>query len=268
MKTEISELRVSLTVRHYERAVAMYRDALELPVVLEWDEPSGAGVVLAAGRGTIEIVDERQAEHIDLVEQARERSGDVRIALETPDSEATARRLVEYAEVGDAVETPWGDRNVRVRPSEGVQLTLFTPPPSVDKGYRDTEANKQLVRRLVDEVVNQRNVDALDEVARDKFAEVARRWISPFRSSFPDFRMEIVRLVAQDDIVVGHFKCSGTHRAEWLGVTPTGRRFEDVDEIYVFRVRDGRLVSAVGVEDNLSRMRQLGIRWREPESDS
>lgn len=40
----------------------------------------------------------------------------------------------------------------------------------------------------------------------------------------------------------------------------TGRRFEDVDEIYVFHVRDGKLSSAIGVEDNLTRMRQLGIR--------
>jgi hypothetical protein len=44
-----------------------------------------------------------------------------------------------------------------------------------------------------------------------------------------------------------------------LGISGTGRRFEDVDEIYIFHVRDGRLASAVAVEDNLSRMRQLGI---------
>ena len=58
---------------------------------------------------------------------------------------------------------------------------------------------------------------------------------------------------------MAHFKCSGTHRGEWLRVPPTGRRFEGVDEIYIFEVRDGRLVSAVGVEENLSRLRQLGI---------
>lgn len=94
-----------------------------------------------------------------------------------------------------------------------------------------SEENKQLVRHLVDEGVNRRNPDALDEVAEDEFAEIARRWISPFRSSFPDFRMEIVDLVAEDDKVVAHFKCSGTHRGEWLGVAPTWCHFEKVDEI-------------------------------------
>ena len=124
---EVTELRVSLTVRDFDGAVALFRDALGLPVVLEWDEPTGLGVVLAAGRATLEIVDQRQASHIDEVERAAEPSGIVRLALEVPDAERTAARLAGRAEVGSAVDTPWGDRNVRVRTSHGIQLTLFTP---------------------------------------------------------------------------------------------------------------------------------------------
>jgi steroid delta-isomerase-like uncharacterized protein len=123
----------------------------------------------------------------------------------------------------------------------------------------DAEANKRLVRRLVQQAVGERNLGVLDEIAAGEFAEIARRWVSPFQSAFPDFEMEIVDLVAEGDRVVAHFKCSGTHRGEWLGVPATGQRFENVDEIYIFRVHDGRLVSALGVEDNLTRMRQLGI---------
>jgi hypothetical protein len=36
-----------------------------------------------------------------------------------------------------------------------------------------TEQNKLLVRRLVDEAVGRRNVDAIDELAADEFAQVA-----------------------------------------------------------------------------------------------
>lgn len=121
------------------------------------------------------------------------------------------------------------------------------------------EDNKLLVRRLVEEAVAGRKLEVLDEVAAGDFAEVAKRWVSPFQSAFPDFEMQIVDLIAEGDKVVAQFKCSGTHRGEWLGVPATGRRFENVDEIYVFCVQDGRLVSALGVEDNLSRLRQLGI---------
>jgi steroid delta-isomerase-like uncharacterized protein len=121
------------------------------------------------------------------------------------------------------------------------------------------EHNKLLVRRLVEEAVAARNLDVLDQVAAGEFAQIARRWVSPFQSAFPDFEMDIVDLIAEGDKVVARFKCSGTHRGEWLGVPATGQRFENVDEIYIFCVQDGRLVSAVGVEDNLSRLRQLGI---------
>jgi predicted ester cyclase len=119
--------------------------------------------------------------------------------------------------------------------------------------------NKALVRRLVDEVVNGRNLDALDGVAEGGIAQAARRWIGPFRESFPDFTMEIVDLIAEGDKVVAHFHCSGTHQGEWRGHAPTGRRFERVDEVYIFRVRDGKLAGAIAVEDDLSRLRQLGI---------
>ncbi len=121
------------------------------------------------------------------------------------------------------------------------------------------QENKLLVRRLVDEVVRERSLEGLDEIAAGGFAEIATRWVSPFQSAFPDFEMEIVDLIAEGEQVVGRFKCSGTHLGEWLGVPATGRRFEDVDEIYIFTVRDGKLMSALGVEDNLSRLRQLGI---------
>jgi predicted ester cyclase len=124
--------------------------------------------------------------------------------------------------------------------------------------------HKQLVRRLVEEGVNRRSTDILDEVADGVFAEVARRWISPFRGAFPDFTMEIVSLVEEGDTVVAHFRCSGTHLGEWLGIPATGRRFERIDEIYVFQVEKGKLTGAFGVEDNLTRMKQLGIRLAAP----
>jgi hypothetical protein len=123
----------------------------------------------------------------------------------------------------------------------------------------DPEQNKTLVRRLV-EIVNSGDLEALGEVAGGEIAEQAAGWIGPFRESFPDFRMDVVDVIAEDDKVVGVFKCSGTHQGDWRGHKASGRRFEGVDEIYVFRVEDGRLSRTLAVvEDNLTRMRQLGI---------
>jgi predicted ester cyclase len=123
----------------------------------------------------------------------------------------------------------------------------------------ETAVGKRLVRRLVDEVVNAGGLGVLEDIYTEPMARAARRWIEPFRRSFPDFEMEIVQLVAEADTVVARFRCSGTHLGEWRGHPPTGRRFERIDEVYFFEVRDGRLASAWGLEDTLTRSRQLGL---------
>jgi predicted ester cyclase len=121
------------------------------------------------------------------------------------------------------------------------------------------DRNRQLVHRLV-EIVNEGDLESIDQVASGPIADEARRWIGPFRDSFPDFHMEVVDVIAEDDKVMGYFKCSGTHEGEWRGHPPSGRRFEGVDEVYVFGVQDGRLAAVVAVvEDNLTRLRQLGL---------
>jgi predicted ester cyclase len=121
------------------------------------------------------------------------------------------------------------------------------------------EANKMVVRRLVAEVLNGGHLEVIDELYTPELAPAARRWIAPFRASFPDVHMEIVELIAEGDTVAGHFTCSATHLGEWLGQAPTGRRFERVDEISIFRFRDGKIVHAWSLEDTRSRLQQLGL---------
>jgi predicted ester cyclase len=122
-----------------------------------------------------------------------------------------------------------------------------------------SEANKTVVRRLVDEVLNGGNLELIDVLYAPEIALAARRWITPFRVSFLDVHMEIVELIAEDDKVVGRFTCSATHLGEWLGYAPTGRRFERVDEVSIFRFRGGRIVHAWSLEDTLGRLQQLGL---------
>ena len=63
-----------------------------------------------------------------------------------------------------------------------------------------------LVRRLVNDAVNHRNLDVLDEAAEGEIVRAARRWIGPCRESFSDFRTEIVDLIAEGDKVAAHFR--------------------------------------------------------------
>src|SRR4051812_36788398 len=97
-----------------------------------------------------------------------------------------------------------------------------------------SEQNKAVVRRLVSEVLNGGRLEVIDELYSATLAPDAKRWIAPFRASFPDMHMDVVELIAEADQVVGRFICSGTHLGEWLGHAPTGRRFEAVDEVSIY----------------------------------
>jgi lactoylglutathione lyase len=125
----VAELRVALTVADFDRAVRFYRDALGLEQIADWSSATGRVVVLEAGRATLELFDQAQAESVDAIEAGRRVSGTVRLALRVEDSGTMAERLVAAGaeRVAEPVITPWGDRNARVKAPDGMQLTLFTP---------------------------------------------------------------------------------------------------------------------------------------------
>ena len=53
--TNVTELRVALTVQDFDQALAFYRDALGLDQIADWSSASGRVVVLDAGRATLEL---------------------------------------------------------------------------------------------------------------------------------------------------------------------------------------------------------------------
>jgi lactoylglutathione lyase len=123
------ELRLVLTVADFEGALALYRDALGLEELPAWEDQEGRVAILDAGRATLELVDEGQAEAIDRIEVGRRVAGPVRVAFQVEDSDVTAARLVAAGAelVAVPITTPWNDRNVRLNAPDGTQLTLFSP---------------------------------------------------------------------------------------------------------------------------------------------
>jgi predicted ester cyclase len=120
------------------------------------------------------------------------------------------------------------------------------------------EHNKRVVSLLID-AISSGNLAVFDELYTPPAAARAREWVEPFLQSFPDVIMEIVQLVGEGDTVVARLRCSGTHLGVWRGHSPTGKRFERVDEVNFFTFRDGRINGGWGIEDNLTRFRQLGF---------
>jgi predicted ester cyclase len=120
------------------------------------------------------------------------------------------------------------------------------------------EENKDMVRRMVEAINAGEEDEAVGKLFAPRAARRVKRLFAEFRSAFPDWREEIVELVAEGNAVAGRFRCSGTHRGEFLGEGPTGKRME-VEEVFFLRVEDGKFVNFWALEDSLGRMRQLGL---------
>ena len=83
--------------------------------------------------------------------------------------------------------------------------------------------------------------------------------LGPFRDAFPDLRLTIEFMVADDAKLVAYIRTEGTHLGPFMGAAPTGKRFA-VKGVDIFAFDAAGLVSDHwGVFDTLGMMTQLGL---------
>src|SRR5262245_13763506 len=123
----VRELRLVVTAPDYEEALRFYRDVLGLPVRAVFESPDGHVTLLEAGRATLELMDEANAEFVDEVEVGRRVAGHIRVAFEVDDAAAaTAAAAAAGARVlSEPTRTPWESLNARLAAPGDLQLTLF-----------------------------------------------------------------------------------------------------------------------------------------------
>jgi steroid delta-isomerase-like uncharacterized protein len=127
---------------------------------------------------------------------------------------------------------------------------------------------KTLLRRLYDEL-GAGNLGVIDELVADNFIEHEefpglqpnkeglKQFFSMLHSAFPDLRMEVHEMLADDDLASARVTATGTHEGEFMGLQPGGRRI-DVQIFDMLRIRDGQVTEHWGVVDSMTMMRQLG----------
>ena len=132
------------------------------------------------------------------------------------------------------------------------------------------EENRTLIRRFYDEGWTQNNLDVYDELVTDDFEDhQAVPGLPPgregfkalnvmFRAAFPDLRVDIDNVVAEDDKVGCRWRSTGTHAGGLFGIPPTGNRV-DVTATVFYRVENGRLAEGWISRDDVGLMRQLGV---------
>ena len=123
-----------------------------------------------------------------------------------------------------------------------------------------TEANKALVRRLIEEVWNAGNYAQLDALAAPTFAESTKRLNQMTRTAFPDCVDTIDDMIAEGDKVVVRWTARGTHLGEWPApwgpILPTGKPVT-FSAIHIFRIVDGKIVERWAQVDTLGMLQQV-----------
>ena len=136
-----------------------------------------------------------------------------------------------------------------------------------------TEENKALVRRAIEEVWNQGNVALADElyapnvhfqnpgVADLRTLEDFKRFVTSFRSAFPDGRTTIEDVIAEGDQAVLRYTFRGTNTGDFVMPMPlpaTGKQVT-MTGIAITRLSGGKAVELLDMSDNLGLLQQLGI---------
>lgn len=116
-----------------------------------------------------------------------------------------------------------------------------------------SELNLAIVRRWFDDVWNLRREDTIDELITDEsvcytdegpvrgIREFKERQFLPFTTAFPDLRVNIDAIVAQDDVVVVRWSAVGRHSGVGLGFIATNDEalFRGITWL---RLDDGKMV--------------------------
>ncbi|HET9851689.1 MAG TPA: ester cyclase [Candidatus Limnocylindrales bacterium] len=129
------------------------------------------------------------------------------------------------------------------------------------------ERNKETVRGIVERIFVRQEDAAIDELVSEDFVphtfgpmpkgrEGLREGMQRAGAGVSDPEFTIHDLIAEDDRVAARLSTSARHTGTFMGIEPTGNRYS-IDEIHIFRLRDGQLVEHWHAFDTASLMAQL-----------
>jgi steroid delta-isomerase-like uncharacterized protein len=142
--------------------------------------------------------------------------------------------------------------------------------PNHNEAPNPIPSPSELMNRFGNEVLNNKNLSAIDEIAAEDYVELdlpqgqapGREGLKAFLETvlfpaFPDQRWVTEEQITEGVKVVSRFTMYGTHRGDFMGIPATGRSIA-VKGVVIDRVVDGKWKDSRLLMDNLSLLQQLG----------
>jgi steroid delta-isomerase-like uncharacterized protein len=85
-----------------------------------------------------------------------------------------------------------------------------------------------------------------------------QQFIKMIRVAFPDWRVQIVDIIAEGNTVVIRWQGQVTHQGVFQGIPPTGKQVT-VSGINIYHVIDGKVDAEWEQTDSLGMLQQLGV---------
>ena len=129
------------------------------------------------------------------------------------------------------------------------------------------EENKALIRRFYD-LLNLPDLDAVFELfdpgfvshysTGDRSLESNKKLWPTFYTAFPDIKLTFNHLIAEGDKVALQECWTGTHKGEFMGIAPTGKKVELINTC-IIGIANGKFMESWCTIDELRLMQQLGV---------
>ncbi len=120
-----------------------------------------------------------------------------------------------------------------------------------------SQENVNLVRRALEEVFNNGNLSAVDQLFVKRVGEQVKKGVEERRSSFPDLKYKIEQIVDEGDKVAFRYTVSATHRGAFKGIAATNKKVS-WEGSAVVALKDNKVTDIDVVEDRVSKFIQLG----------
>lgn len=78
------------------------------------------------------------------------------------------------------------------------------------------------------------------------------------RKTYPDLKMIITRQYCDGDYIISEFIMEGTHKGEWLGMKPSGKKL-CITGVDIDKVIDGKIVEHGGAVNTFEALFEAGI---------